>query len=31
MHEEATLGGENGNIYGADLTQIGFLKFRELL
>ena len=31
MHEEATLGGEHGNVYGTDLTKIDFLKFQELL
>ena len=31
MHEEATLGGENVNIYGVDLTKIDFQKFRKLL
>ena len=31
MHEEATLEGENVNIYGVDLTTIDFQKFRKLL
>ena len=31
MHEEATHGGENGNIYSMDFSKIGFKKFKELL